>query len=169
MAKYPWLKSSGKNTMTNNIIIKKAQASDDAFIFSLSPLLAQQAKLTWHSADVINKMQADYIAAMLADTEVPNATFIASLNDKPLGFIHVRAHQDSISNETCGTVPLLATAPEAQGMGIGKQLIEAAEKWSKDLGYRLLHLEVFANNDNAYGFYQKQGFQAETIHMIKPI
>jgi GNAT superfamily N-acetyltransferase len=45
-------------------------------------------------------------------------------------------------------------SPEAQGMGIGSMLIKAAEVWAKGLGYRLLHLEIFANNSNAYRFYQ---------------
>lgn len=68
-----------------------------------------------------------------------------------------------------GTIPLLAVSPESQGLGVGKVLIEFAEKWSKDLECRLLHLEVFANNTKANNFYQTLGFKPETVQMIKTI
>jgi GNAT superfamily N-acetyltransferase len=83
--------------------------------------------------------------------------------------MHVRTRKDDISGETCGTIPLLAVLPESQGLGAGKVLIEYAEMWAKDLGCRLLHLEVFANNKNEKGFYKNLGFQPETVHMIKPV
>lgn len=150
-------------------IIREAQEEDKGFIFSMSPHLAKVAQLEWHSDDDIQKMQDDYISEMLAETSQPNATFIAELNHIPLGFIHVRTRQDSISGEISGTIPLLAVSPESQGLGLGKLLIKHGENWAKNLGCRLLHLEVFANNKKADAFYQNIGFQPETVHMIKPI
>ncbi|WOH36409.1 GNAT family N-acetyltransferase [Thalassotalea fonticola] len=155
--------------MKNKVIIRVANESDQPFILGLSPNLAEVALLEWHADEVIQKMQDDYISKMLAETSQPNTTLIAETNNVPLGFIHVRTHKDSISGETCGTIPLLAVSPKSQGLGVGKVLIEFAENWAKDLGCRLLHLEVFANNKNAKGFYQNLGFQPETVHMIKPI
>lgn len=155
--------------MENSIVIRAALEDDHSFIFSLSPYLAEVAQLTWHSDDVMQKMQDDYIAEMLKESLEPNITFIAEANNVPLGFIHVRTHNDSISGELCGTIPLLAVSPKSQGLGLGKTLIAHAEKWAKSLGCRLLHLEVFANNKKAQNFYQNNGFKSETIHMIKPI
>jgi GNAT superfamily N-acetyltransferase len=155
--------------MKNKVIIREANESDHAFIFELSPKLAEVAQVGWHADEVIQQMQDDYIAEMLKETSAPTATFIAESNSVPLGFIHVRTHQDSISGETCGTIPLLAVSPKSQGLGLGKSLIGTAEQWAKDLGCRLLHLEVFANNKKADAFYQNIGFIPETVHMIKPI
>ncbi len=155
--------------MENKIVIRKAQNSDRSFIFELSPYLSEVAQLTWHSDDVMQKMQDDYIAEMLTETSQPNATFIAEINDTALGFVHVRTHKDSISGETCGTIPLLAVSPKSQGLGVGKTLVEYAEQWAKNLGCRLLHLEVFANNKKATDFYQNIGFKPETVHMIKSL
>ena len=155
--------------MENLVVIREALQSDHAYIFELSPYLAQVAQLTWHSDEVMQTMQDNYIAEMLAKTAQENSTFIAQANDKPVGFIHVRTHKDSISGETCGTIPLLAVSPDSQGLGVGKLLIEHAEAWAKNLDCRLLHLEIFANNTKANRFYQNLGFQAETVHMIKPI
>lgn len=155
--------------MKNLISVREAQKRDHPFIFGLSPNLAEVAQLEWHTDDVIQKMQDEYIAEMLAETSKPYATFIAEKNHVPLGFIHVRTHKDDISGEICGTIPLLAVSPNSQGLGVGKILIEYAENWAKNLGYRLLHLEVFANNKNAKGFYENLGFIPETIQMIKPL
>jgi GNAT superfamily N-acetyltransferase len=155
--------------MENSVKIREAQESDHPFVFELSPLLAEVAQLEWHTYDAIQKMQDDYISEMLAETSQPNATFIAENNNIPIGFIHVRTHKDGISGEICGTIPLLAVSPKSQGFGVGKLLIEHSEKWAKNLGCRLLHLEVFANNTNANSFYQNIGFKAETVHMIKTI
>jgi len=155
--------------MKNIVVIREAQESDHPFILELSPYLAEVAQLEWHTEDAIQKMQDEYISEMLAETSQPNTTYIAETNNVPLGFIHVRTHKDSISGETCGTIPLLAVSPKLQGLGLGKLLIEHAEKWAKNLGCRLLHLEVFANNKKADSFYQNIGFKPETVHMIKPI
>jgi GNAT superfamily N-acetyltransferase len=155
--------------MENLVVIREAQKSDHPFIFELSPYLAEVAQLDWHSDETIHKMQNDYISKMLEETAKPNITFIAEINNVSLGFIHVRTHEDGISGETCGTIPLLAVSPKSQGLGLGKVLIEHGEQWAKKLGCRLLHLEVFANNKKADIFYQNIGFKPETVHMIKPI
>lgn len=155
--------------MKNLVIVREAQEHDRSFIFELSPRLAEVAKLEWHTDDDVLEMQDDYIFEMLAATQKPSATFVAEANNEPIGFIHVRTHKDSISGEVCGTIPLLAVSPKSQGLGVGKLLVEYVEKWATDLGCRLLHLEVFANNKKAYGFYQNLGFKPETVHMIKPI
>ena len=155
--------------MENLIVIREAQESDRPFIVKLSPYLAEVAQLEWHTDDAIQKMQDDYISEMLAETSQPNVTFIAESKNFPLGFIHLRTREDSISGETCGTIPLLAMSPESQGLGLGKLLVEHGEKWAKSLGCRLLHLEVFANNKKADNFYQNIGFKPETFHLIKTI
>lgn len=155
--------------MNNDVIIRQADNRDSDFIFSLSPNLAEVANLHWHTKEAVQQMQDNYIADMLAETTTPNATLIAEVNQVPLGFIHVRTRQDDISGEVCGTIPLLAVSPKSQGLGIGKRLVASAEKWAKELGYRLIHLEVFANNSKANAFYGNLGFEPEMVHMIKTL
>ncbi|MDN3651516.1 GNAT family N-acetyltransferase [Thalassotalea ponticola] len=155
--------------MTNNVIIRKADETDRAFIFSLSPNLAEVAKLDWHTDNDIQKMQENYISQMLGETSTPHTTLIAESNNIALGFIHVRTRCDDITGEVCGTIPLLAVSPKSQGLGIGKLLMASAEKWAKELGCRLIHLEVFANNSRASNFYHSLGFKPEMVHMIKTL
>lgn len=155
--------------MTTKIIIREAIEEDRDFIFSLSPTLAGVAKLSWHAEQVVLKMQDDYITEMLQPTNTPHITLVAEKGNVPMGFIHVRTRNDEVSGEVSGTVPLLAVTPEAQGLSIGKSLIEEAEIWAKEHDLRLLHVEVFSNNLKAQGFYENLGFKPECMHMIKPL
>jgi GNAT superfamily N-acetyltransferase len=155
--------------MQDTVVIRKAADIDRPFILGLSPELAEVAGLSWHSDTRVQQFQDDYITKMLDQEEGPQTTLIAEMDGSAMGFVHVRETNDSISEEICATVPLLAVAPDAQGRGIGRVLMKAAEDWSKEQGYRLLHLEVFANNGKAQTFYQSQGFQPETLVMIKPL
>lgn len=155
--------------MTKKVLIRNAEKNDRSFILGLSPTLAQVAGLTWHTDSDVQKMQDDYIIQILNQSSQPSITLIAENNELPLGFIHACAHKDEISGEACGTVPLLAVSSKAQGCGVGQLLMKAAQDWAKSQGYRLLHLEVFANNDKAQSFYQNLGFKAETLHMIKEL
>jgi len=153
----------------SNITLRSAQEADLPFINSLSASLAAGAKFNWHEEAAVQKFQDEYIAEMMAETSVPALTLIAEKDGTRAGFIHARTHQDDITGEDCGTVPLLAVSEAAQGTGTGRLLMDAAEDWSKAQGYRLLHLEVFSTNDQALGFYENLGFQAETITMIKSL
>ncbi len=149
------------------ILVRIAKEADQSFIRSLSPVLAAQAKLDWHSDKAIQKFQDAYIAEMMTETSLAHVTYIAENEGVSVGFIHVREHIDEISSEKCGTVPLLAITESAQGMGAGKALMEAAETWAKNQGFRLLHLEVFSSNAQARSFYQKLAFKEDTINMVK--
>ncbi len=155
--------------MNNKINIRTASEKDYQFIYELSPRLAEVANLAWHSEEVIQTMQDGYINAVLNDTSVPFTLLIAEYSETSLSFIHVKAHKDEISEEMCAMVTLLAVSPSGQGKGIGKLLMQAAEQWTKQQGYRLLHLEVFANNDNAQGFYNNLGFKPEMMTMVKAL
>lgn len=155
--------------MQDKVAIRKAADLDRPFILELSPQLAEVASLSWHTETMVQKFQDDYITKMLNQVEGPQTTLIAEVDGSAMGFVHARETNDSISEEVCGTVALLAVAPTAQGRGIGRLLMEAVEDWSREQGYRLLHLEVFANNDKAQAFYQNLGFQPETSVMIKPL
>ncbi len=151
------------------LTIRPVEDADLPFIRSLSPTLAAKAALSWHTDAVVQKFQDDYIDAMMADTDVPNATYVAVRGDEALGFVHVRERTDEVSGEMGATVPLLAVKDGSQGLGLGQALMAAAEDWTRAQGFRLLHLEVFWNNAQGRRFYEKQGYEAETINLIKPL
>lgn len=64
-----------------------------------------------------------------------------------------------------------------RGKGIGRKLVELAEKFAKKTGYPKIYLHTSMSNPDALAFWQKQGYQIikkendpdQTIHMEKQI
>ena len=44
-----------------------------------------------------------------------------------------------------------------------------AEAWAKTHGWRLLSIDVFADNRRAVDFYRRAGFRAESIRLVKTL
>ena len=92
-----------------------------------------------------------------------------SEDGRRLGYIRLRPATDGVTDEACGYISLLATTPEAEGTGVAARLMAAAEDWARGRGYRLLSLDVFADNKRAVEFYERRGFRCETFRMVKPL
>ena len=154
-----------------SIEIRPAQPSDAVFVSSLSPRLSGVPGPTWHALAAMEGFQERYMAATFSPAELEGAsTLIAETADgRRLGYIHVRPGKDGVSDEPCGYVSLLALDKGAEGTGVARRLMEAAEDWARARGYRLLSLDVFADNRRAIDFYRRGGFKRETIRMVKPL
>ena len=63
--------------MNTRITIRHADKTDRDFIFSLSPELANVAKLSWHDEKTMQNMQDGYITDMLDNTSVPHVVLVA--------------------------------------------------------------------------------------------
>ena len=71
----------------------------------------------------------------------------------------------------------LVVLQDYRGRGLGHRVLEEAETWALEMGYRVAVLE---SRDNAVGFYEKAGYVAdyqqlihgvtfECVHMEKPL
>jgi ribosomal protein S18 acetylase RimI-like enzyme len=58
-------------------------------------------------------------------------------------------------------VAILAVAGEAEGRGVGRALLRAAEDWGRANGLTRLTLAVFTDNRRAKDFYERQGWRPE--------
>lgn len=153
-----------------SIVLRDATPEDRAFIDSLSPRLAGVPHPPWHDDDAMQGFQDRFMAATLGGSEDGARTLIACAPDGArLGFVHMRPGTDGVSDEACGHVSLLALVPAAEGQGIAHRLMQAAESWARGRGYRLLSLDVFADNRHAVAFYHRRGFVTESLRLVKPL
>jgi GNAT superfamily N-acetyltransferase len=114
--------------------------------------------------------QDRYMAATFDAVEAGAQTLVACTPDgRRLGYIHMRPGKDGVTEEPCGYVSLLAIEKDAEGHGLAHRLMQAAEDWARGRGYRLLSLDVFADNRRAVDFYERRGFRSETLRMVKPL
>jgi ribosomal protein S18 acetylase RimI-like enzyme len=110
------------------------------------------------------------MSATFATADPAAQTLVAwSADGERLGYIHMRPFKDGVTDEPCGYVSLLALSEEAEGQGIAHLMMQAAETWARAQGYRFLCLDVFADNRHAVEFYERRGFQTETLRMVKPL
>lgn len=151
------------------VTLRTATAEDRPFIDSLSPRLSNVPRPPWHDLAAMEGFQDRHMAVSFAEAEGA-ATLIACSGDGArLGYIHLRPGRDGVTDEPCGYISLLATTREAEGTGVATKLMAAAEDWARGRGYRLLSLDVFADNRRAIDFYQRGGFRSETFRMVKPL
>ena len=151
------------------IILRSAATDDRAFIDGLSPRLFGVPRPPWHDLAAMENFQGRHMVASFAPVDGA-ATLIACATDgRRLGYIHLRPSKDGVTDEPCGYVALLATTEDAEGSGVAARLMGAAEDWARGRGYRLLSLDVFADNRRAVEFYERRGFRSETLRMVKPL
>jgi GNAT superfamily N-acetyltransferase len=154
----------------SNITLRPAAASDMHFVHSLSPRLSGVPGPGWHDLAAMEGFQDRYMRSTFGTADNGAQTLIAwSADGRRLGYIHMRPGKDGVTEEPCGYVSLLAATEEAEGSGVASTLLTAAEDWARAQGYRLLSLDVFADNKRAVDFYARRGFGAETIRMVKPL
>ena len=58
-------------------------------------------------------------------------------------------------------------AVEAEGRGVGRELLAAAEDWAREQGYATLTLEVFAGNERARSVYAAAGFEEDSLMLAE--
>lgn len=142
--------------------------ADLDFIRDLNVRLSGVIDAPTHSKQEIVAFQDRFTASAWENDTGDSATFVAVGRDgKRLGYVNVRGSADEIANERCGYIALLAVVAEAEGEGVGQALVEEAENWTKQQGFRRLSLDVFASNHRGLRFYEKAGFRPETIRVVK--
>ena len=62
-----------------------------------------------------------------------------------------------------GSIFYLAVAPDLQGKGLGRQMVEEAEKRLKALGCPKLNLLVRSSNQSVIEFYKRLGFSVDDV------
>lgn len=155
---------------TSDIRIRAAGAEDLNFIFALAPRLAEVAELSWHDAQDLIAFQHRYMKAAFARPKSETVTLIAEAADgAKLGYVHAEAATDSVTLEPCGYVTVLALIKEAEGQGVAERLMMGVEDWARGMGFRLLGLDVFANNRRARAFYRRLGYQEDSLRLTKPL
>ena len=153
-----------------DIRIRAATPEDRTFMFDQAARLVAVARLPWHTERDLLAFQHRYMNAAFARPESETASLIAEdESSQRLGFVHAEASTDSVTLEPCAYVTVLAVIAAAEGKNVATQLMAAAEDWARRQGFRLICLDVFANNSRARAFYAKQGYQDDSLRLTKPL
>ncbi len=93
--------------------------------------------------------------------------FVATIDGQSCGVISFYPDRDYFTDHPRVYVDNLAVTQESEGKGVGRALLDYVERWARDHGYREVVLDVFASNQRAIAFYERQGYLPDHIRMAK--
>ncbi len=144
-----------------DLVIRPAVAADRVAILNLADRLPAFGPRT-RSATEIAQRERRALAEVLDNPSPGSTLLVASRPDLDVaGILLLEVRRDYFTDETHGHVSILAVAREAEGQGIGRALVKAAEEWGRGQGFRRLTLTVFATNHRAKELYEREGWHPE--------
>jgi ribosomal protein S18 acetylase RimI-like enzyme len=152
------------------ITLRTATPADHDALRAFDARLIAEARLPGATRTDLARFQANFTNTALAKTN-PDIRLIVACDaaDTILGYIHLQPSRDDVLNRDIGYITIIAVAENAAGQGIGRQLMQAAEEWAREMSYPALVLDVFASNTVARKFYAKAGFEEDSVRLRKEI
>ena len=151
------------------LTIRPATPDDTGFILSLAPRFVGFALPKGRRRrETLAGIRAD-IERALRDAAPSDHFFVAEEDGKRVGFLHLQVQRDFFSGARACHISDLAVATGQDGRGIGRTLLEHAERWAGANRCKLLTLSVFPGNDRARALYERADFTIELLRMTKPV
>lgn len=151
----------------DQIQIRRAFAEDESAVFPLIDRLVEFGPPPWRDPQTMIAVDRRKIAeAMQSVTDDP-LVMVAVFDQKVLGFIHVQSLLDYYRQTPHGHISDLVVAPDCEGQGIGRRLIDAARAWAVERGFQWLTLSVFERNRRALVTYEKAGFRRDMLRLVQ--
>jgi ribosomal protein S18 acetylase RimI-like enzyme len=94
------------------------------------------------------------------------AAFVAVIGQEVVGFVSI-ASTAHFAGERDAYVGELIVDGAFEGRGVGRRLIETAEQWARDAGFRCITLHTGAANTRARRFYARLGYADEDVKLTK--
>jgi GNAT superfamily N-acetyltransferase len=148
--------------------VRPARDDDRAFILETARHLSDFGPPRWRTAEEVVEGEARTLRAFFEAPPTGVRLLVAEdAEGEPLGFAYLETLRDYFTREEHGHVGILSVAKRAQGRGAGGALLDAAEAWSRERGFRKLTLNVFALNSRARSVYERRGFAPESLRYIR--
>ena len=154
---------------------------EDKYLEDVKDLLVELEKYILSiDKDNLDQLHSEYREkmAILDLEEVKNNNgkcYIAVENDKAVGLIMgcVFSYDEyDYLDYKCpkrGEITELVVSNNVRSKGIGNMLISKMEEYFKSLGCEYILIDIFAYNDNAIKFYDKNGYHSRMYTNIKKI
>ena len=107
--------------------------------------------------------EAFWIAEMIRAAE--HLTLVAEADGEVVGNVLVSVDR-GVATEHIGVLSI-TIAHDWRDVGIGSELVEAAQRWALERGLRKVSLGVFPDNERAIAVYEKRGFVQEGVRRMQ--
>lgn len=106
------------------------------------------------------------LSALRKTGELP---LVATLDKQVVGVCGVNRRVAVHRSAPLGRISVLVVAEEAQGRGIGRMLVEAAEAWFRKQGCTLVEVTSNDRRTQAHAFYRHMGYERTSIRFAKTL
>jgi GNAT superfamily N-acetyltransferase len=137
--------------------IREAKPSD-------APRLVELIHFLGHEID--EKSVRKNLKSLAKTGEIP---LVATLEKRIIGMCGVGRRTVIHRPAPLGRITALVVAEEAQGKGIGRMLVEAAEDWLRKEGCKLIEITSNDRRTAAHAFYRHLGYERTSIRFAKKL
>ncbi len=161
----------------SQITVRPFSAEDQPFLNRVVPRIHPGQTVSPRDPAALDRFFSDVQRGRLL-TEPGAEAFVATIDGDPCGLVSVHPDEDYFTvhpDEDYFTghprayVDILVVAREAEGKGVGRALMDHVERWARERAFREVVLDVFAGNQGAIAFYDRQGYRPDHIRMAKPL
>ena len=150
------------------IAVRRFSAEDQPFLSRVAPRIHPGQTVSPRDPAAFDSFFSDLQRGRLL-TEPGAEAFVATIDGEPCGVVSVHPDEDYFTGHPRAYVDILVVAREAEGKGVGRALMDHVEGWARDRAFREVVLDVFAGNQGAIAFYERQGYRPDHIRMAKPL
>ncbi|HET7605233.1 MAG TPA: GNAT family N-acetyltransferase [Sphingomicrobium sp.] len=129
-----------------------------------APRLVELIRFLGHEID--EKSVRKNLTALKKTGELP---LVATLGRQVVGMCGVSARVMIHREAPIGRISPLVVAKEAQGHGIGRMLVDAAEDWCRRRGCKLMEVTSNDRRADAHAFYRHMGYERTSIRFAKSL
>ena len=120
--------------------------------------------------DAVAAPHMDWLLAECAQNQ--GVIFVAEADGVIAGFVSTYVEHDpdiTVNLSEYLHIGDLIVAEAYRGQGIGSALLAEAEGYAREIGQKVIKLNVLANNDNELSIYQRFGLQPYLLTMLKEV
>jgi GNAT superfamily N-acetyltransferase len=129
-----------------------------------APRLVALIRFLGHEID--EKSVRKNLSALKRAGEAP---LVATLGKDVVGLCGISARVMIHRDAPIGRISPLVVAEEAQGHGIGRMLVDAAEAWMRRKGCKLVEVTSNDRRGEAHAFYRHMGYERTSIRFAKKL
>lgn len=150
------------------VVVETADADDVATITDYWIALADDQRA--HGSHVLGDPSRETIAETVRRHIARDALLVARREDTLAGFVAMELEREGYERDCQrGRVTALYVRPDDRSRGIGRRLLDRAERDLAAAGAAVVALEALADNDRARSLYDECGYEPHRVTYEKPI
>jgi ribosomal protein S18 acetylase RimI-like enzyme len=144
--------------------VRLVTAADVPAVLGLAPRLTVGVA-PWRDGDAVRTAVRKWVEGS-SESEADGAAFVCVAGDAVVGYVSVSS-TEHFAGERDAYIGELIVDERLEGRGVGRLLVDAAEQWAREAGFRCITLHTGAANERARGFYGRLDYVEEDVKLTK--